>query len=407
MRDVRTLDLSNYKTAKKGKRFVCILIDYFLVVIFSFLIFTIANPIFENMGYVKTLKTSYEKNQNETVEILKDTYLQKYDESNVSFVKVDTSATEYVSSLIKTSFYKNNKTYYEKNEDKKEEVKIEEKDICSYLDNGVYVNDRISQYYLNFRTNNKNSFNKTIDSLSRSDFNKNILKLDSTNKDLVDENFDLNDVFYLSSSNADILSDYVNFNDNAGQNLYIRIKNIYIDAINDGISEVENYYQPYLDSLTNFKKNLYAYSRGFDLTCIICYVIGFLICYLVFPLCFKRGRTLSYKVNSLFPLRNDNFDLNFGNYLIKDLILFLDEFSAIFFLPLFIGKLNVLSMPFIFNLTLFQFIIFSFLFSILSLIFFFISKDNQTIPEFASNTYTVDVTTANEEKKVMKDMNSL
>lgn len=56
---------------------------------------------------------------------------------------------------------------------------------------------------------------------------------------------------------------------------------------------------------------------------------------------------------------------------------------------------------------MFQLIIFSFLFSVLSLVFFFISKDNQTLSEFASNTYTVDSTTSIEEKKVIKDMKSL
>lgn len=79
MRDVRTLDLSNFKTAKKGKRFVCVLIDYFLLVIFSFMMFSISNPIYENLSYTKKVKSSYETKQNETIEILKSTYLEKYD----------------------------------------------------------------------------------------------------------------------------------------------------------------------------------------------------------------------------------------------------------------------------------------------------------------------------------------
>lgn len=407
MRDVRTLDLSNFKTAKKGKRFVCVLIDYFLLVIFSFMMFSISNPIYENLSYTKKVKSNYETKQNETIEILKSTYLEKYDESNVSFVKIEKDADEFIKTLVKTSFYFENLVYYEEDNNQKVEIKIEEKDTFYYVYNDVYVNDRISQYYLNFRNKNKESYNKKIEVIEREDLNKNIFKLDGDNKDLVSENFILNNIFWLSSSNALLLSNYINFNDEAGKSLYTRIKNMYVQIIDDGIIEVENYYQPYLDSLSEFKTNLYAYSRGFDLCIIISYLIAFIICYILFPLCFKRGRTLSYKVNSLFPLRNDNLDMRWNNYLIKYLLLFVEQFSGVFFLPLFISKLNVLSMPFIFNITMFQLIIFSFLFSVLSLVFFFISKDNQTLSEFASNTYTVDSTTSIEEKKVIKDMKSL
>ncbi len=407
MRDVRTIDLSNFKTAKKGKRFVCILIDYFLLVIFSFMMFSLADPIYENLSYTKNVKSQYEVKQNETIEILKSTYLEKYDESNYGFIKIEKDADNFILSLIKTSYYENEMTYYEKKDDKKVEVVIEKKDTLSYLEDGVYINCRISQYYLNFRTENKDLYKSELDILTRKDLNEKYLKLNGDNKDLIPENFDITDSFYLSKDNATKLSDYVNFNDDAGKNLYTRIKNLYVDVIDKGIIEVENNYQPYLDSLTEFKNNLYAYSRGFDLCLIISYLLSFIICYVIFPLCFKRGRTLSYRVNSLFPLRNDNVDLRASNYIIKYLLLFIEQFSCVFFLPLFISKLNVLSMPFVFNITLFQLIIFSFLFSILSIVFFFISKDNQTLSEFASNTYSVDITTSIEQKKVIKDMNSL
>lgn len=330
MRDVRTLDLSNFKTAKKGKRFVCVLIDYFLLVIFSFMMFSISNPIYENLSYTKKVKSNYETKQNETIEILKSTYLEKYDESNVSFVKIEKDADEFIKTLVKTSFYFENLVYYEEDNNQKVEIKIEEKDTFYYVYNDVYVNDRISQYYLNFRNKNKESYNKKIEVIEREDLNKNIFKLDGDNKDLVSENFILNNIFWLSSSNALLLSNYINFNDEAGKSLYTRIKNMYVQIIDDGIIEVENYYQPYLDSLSEFKTNLYAYSRGFDLCIIISYLIAFIICYILFPLCFKRGRTLSYKVNSLFPLRNDNLDMRWNNYLIKYLLLFVEQFSGVF-----------------------------------------------------------------------------
>lgn len=408
MKDVTLLDLTDYKTVKKGKRFLCALLDYFLVVIFSLLFFSVSYPIYENLPLTKDIKNSYQERQNETVSILKDTHLQTYNESNVAFDSVEKDGDRYIRCLVKTSFSLNNMKYYEKKDDVKVEVMIAKEDLLDYYENGIFVHDPIGEYYLHFRNLHIDSYSdEGIQSMSRSDLNHRILELDQENQDLVEEGFKMDGTFYLNPELASRLSDYLNFQDESGKETYQRVMSLYKNAIQLGIKEIESSYQPYLDTLKTFQDKLEEYSTGFNVTMILSYLLSFLVCYLLFPLCFKRGRTISYRFNSLFPVRNDGFDLSVINYLIKYFVLFVEQFSSLFFLTLFLGKLQVLSLPFLGAVTMFQLIVFSFLLSLVSIAFLFLSKENQTLSEFASMSYTVDSTTRNEEKKVLRGNQSL
>lgn len=408
MRNVETIDLTEFKTVRKGKRLVAALGDYFLVFIFSFLLFTVCFPIVENLSYTKEIKSSYQLNQDKTVSILRETHLQSFDEKRVSFVPLEEDADSYVLSLIRTSFYHNGMRYYEKKDDLKEEIILQKKDTLSYQVDGVYLLDPISEYFLNFRNDNRSLYQDTgSEGYTRKTLNQELLKLDDVNSDLVPEGFDLSDSFYLSENNANLLSDYYLFQEDNGKTLYQRIVRLYESCIQKGIDEIESGYQPYLKALNGFQKDLYRYSSLIDWSMILCYIFGFIISYVIFPSCYKRGRTISYRFLSLFPLRNDGLDLGWNNYLLKYLLLFIEQFSSVFFLPLLLAKLNVLSMPFLGPISLFQIILFSFLLSLLSIVFLLISKDNQTLSEFASSTYTVDTKRALEVKKVIKGTNSL
>ncbi len=408
MRDVTLLDLTDYKTVKKGKRLVSAFLDYFLVVIFSLLFFSAAYPVYEALPITKDIKNSYQERQDDTISILKETHLQSYNDKNVAFDSVEKDGDRFIRSLIKTSFYKNGMKYYEQKDDIKEEVSIQTEDLLGFSKDGVFTNDSIGEYYLHFRNDNLGSYcNNKIQSMTRGDLNHEILKLDQENKDIVVADFDLEETMYLSKESASLLSDYVNFQDESGKELYQRMMNLYKSSIQNGIQEIESSYQPYLDSLEMFRIKLGEYSTGFNVTMMLCYLLSFLICYVFFPLCFKRGRTISYRFNSLFPLRNDGSDLTLFNYLIKYFVLFVEQFSSLFFLALFLGKLQVLSLPFLGSITMFQLLVFSFLISLVSIGFLFISKDNQTLSEFASMSYTVDSRTPNEEKKVIKGNRTL
>jgi hypothetical protein len=129
-------------------------------------------------------------------------------------------------------------------------------------------------------------------------------------------------------------------------------------------------------------------------------LVGFIITFVLFPCCFKNGKTVGYKFFGFGLVRNDQDKPRLINYILKDLVLLIDQFCAIFFMPLFLGRLNLLSFAFIGSITMFQLVIFSALVALISIVFFFISKDNQSLSEFASSTYTVDI---KEHEEAVKD----
>jgi uncharacterized RDD family membrane protein YckC len=365
-------DFHDRKTARKGRRFAVLLIDFFTLVIFSFLFFgAVAIPIFNNLGSVTEIASSISSEGKELYSIVDSTRLQDYDESSESLVSLDVSGKEYLQTLLRTSYYQNGLPYYELDGEKKTEKTISQEETFFNEAEGTYPTDRISFYYLNFSNAQKLSGSTARD---RAYLNKTVLSLSGENADLLSSSFRLEqDPFYLSETQSPLLLSYLNYGETGGdgEKLYDRLLTLYKKAINQGISEVENGYPPYLSIFLS-------------------YVLGFLVTYVFFPLCFKDGKTIGYRFFTLALVRNDEETPRFVNHLLRDLILFLDEFWAVFFLPLFIGRLDLLSFALFGPVTLFQILLFSFLLTLVSLVFFFISKDNQTLSEFTSLTYTVN-----------------
>ena len=389
---VKIINLSHYQTVKKGKHILANLLDYFLIVIFSFALFSLFSPLYQNFGFSLDNQNKCQLAQDETISILKSTHLQDYDETSGRFLSMQESGRNYIISLVKSSCYRNNIDYYENENNIKKKIELTEEDLFEYKDeNGYYINDNIAYYFISFRSKNESNFNSEIEKYSLYDLNTKFLDLNGANASLVDENFDVSSSFTLSVENCEKLIDYLYFSSSTGATIYSQILNLYLNTAKKGINEIESHYILYLNSLSNFQKYYYSYTRGYSLVMIICYLLSFLICYVLFPLIFKRGRTISYRFLSLFPLRNDEEDLSASNYIIKYIFLFLEFFSSVFFLPLFIGKLTLLSSPFLGSITLFQLCAFSFFLSIISLIFSLISKDNQFLSEFASSSYVVDI----------------
>ncbi len=384
-------DYADRKNARKGRRFVVLLIDFFTTVIFSFLIFGVLSyPVLSNLSFVEEYSTNATKQGEELYLLVGSTRLQTYDKESSSLVKVEKDGKNYITSLLKTSFFKSGEDYYELVDNKKVKKEISESDTFLSSKDNDSPKDNLSYYFLSF-----SSENGIHEVRTRKDFNSSILKLDGDNKDLVTADFDISqDVFYLNSQNSNDLISYLNYGETgkSGETLYNRLLDIYASGVNVGIKEVETSYQPYKDALALLQQYSGSYARCFDVAFILSYLLGFLIVYLVFPLCFKNGKTIGYKFFSMALVRNDLDKPRFVNYLIKYLVLFVAEFCGVFFLPLFLGRLNLMSFSLVGSVTMFQLLFFSLMIALVSLVFFFVSKDNQTLSEFASLTYTVDIT---------------
>ncbi len=400
------LDSSTYKTAKKGRRLVVMLIDYFLVLLVSFSLFALViQPIFNQLPSTKEVEKQYKEKQDLVLDEIVSTHLQKKN-SKENLVSVSSESKNYIVKLLKFSTTKySDIDYYELKQGKKEYVEIKTEELLSYQDkDGFYQNDDILYYYLNFRNKNKADYVSEIDTYSLIDVNTKLLKLDNENKSLVSSDFDMNaDVFYLSKENTKILLDYVNYNTESGKELYQKLSYLYRSVIINAISEVEKNYTPYINKMNEFNTVYHKYSSMLGWMLVLAYVIAFLICYVPFQLIFRHGRTIGFRFFSLAMSRTDQMELRAWNVIVKDLVTFIMTFSSIFFMPVLLGKIDLLSCYLFGPVTLFQMILFSFLMIVVSIVFFFISKSNQTLSDFASQTITVDVREKKEDFMIEQD----
>ena len=400
------LDSSTYKTAKKGRRLVVMLIDYFLVLLVSFSLFALViQPIFNQLPSTKEVEKQYKEKQDFVLDEIVSTHLQKKN-SKENLVSVSSESKNYIVKLLKFSTTKySDIDYYELKQGKKEYVEIKTEELLSYQDkDGYYQNDDILYYYLNFRNENKADYVSEIDTYSLIDVNTKLLKLDNENKSLVFSDFDMNaDVFYLSKENTKILLDYVNYNTESGKELYQKLSYLYRSVIINAISEVEKNYTPYINKMNEFNTVYHKYSSMLGWMLVLAYVIAFLICYVPFQLIFRHGRTIGFRFFSLAMSRTDQMELRAWNVIVKDLVTFIMTFSSIFFMPVLLGKIDLLSCYLFGPVTLFQMILFSFLMIVVSIVFFFISKSNQTLSDFASQTITVDVREKEEDFMIEQD----
>lgn len=385
------VDLATCQPATKGKRFVVMLIDYFLTLIFAYSIFVFAaNPIYNNLPLTKNIMQTYGEKQDKVSNIILDTGLQQKNEKG-DRVSLETASVEFVKSLVRVSCNEHDMEYYLLKDGEKVVYEPVEEQLLYYKDeNGNYPNYNIYHYYFFFQEQNKNDYD-AVTKVTVEDINTKFYRLSDENKDLVDEGFDLSKQnLILNKEKTEKLLDYLNYKTESSLPLFSRVRYLYQSAIKPAIDEVELHYTPYITALNDFMTTHNTYARGICICMILSYLIGFLITYLVFPLFFKRGKTIGFKFFNFASTRSDMLEMRFYNFLIRDVVLFIEGLSSLFFMALFLNKLNLLSTPLMGPISLFQICLLSVFIVIVSLIFFFISKDNQALSDFASMSVVVN-----------------
>lgn len=388
------VDYKDFKLASKGRKLLVLLADYFLLLIICFGLFCIATmPIFNALPIVNNVETSYQTSQDALLEMVADTKLQSINSSTGRLVSVSSGAESYLLTLVKTSCYINGDDYNVKQDGQSVTVEVSLSDTFLATDSdGNYINDNIAYYFLSYRPNHREDYQTESSITTREAINNTFLDYNGVLADYISDSFnESEDVLCLNSDTCNRLMAYINFDDSAGSTIYTNLANAYSHLISIGINDIENNYSPYLLTFANFQKDYLTYIQYYDVAMILTYVVSFLVAYLVFPLCFKRGRTIGYKFFSFGTLRTDESEMDFVHYLIKDILLFIEQFSILFFVPLFLGKLDILTASFIGGLSLFQFVLFSFLLSVLSLLYMLITRDGKTLSELASDSEVHDL----------------
>ena len=122
---------------------------------------------------------------------------------------------------------------------------------------------------------------------------------------------------------------------------------------------------------------------------IICYVPGALVTFLIFPLCFKKGRTIGYRFFKMETIRINWDDFSIPLLIVRSLVQMIIESWMIIFIPIFMGRMDVLTVNLFGNVNLFMICLFTFMVTIVSLIFFAINKNDQTIADLSCQSIVV------------------
>ncbi|MBO8428036.1 MAG: hypothetical protein IAC58_05805 [Firmicutes bacterium] len=400
--------VSKYKNnvlAKRSKVFLSSLLDYFLIVIVSFMLFIIVtNPVISVLPSFKENINNLNDTTLKLYQIVSETRLQTFDEEHNSFISIDTDARKYVTTLLKTSLYVRGMDLPSINQ---EEEQIDIKDTFLNTDNNNYPNDNLSYYFYTFKSNNESLNNYVYSDIDYSNNKEDYLYLEALDFDnelfndyfiSIEEfnNINIDNDFKSSLTRFNILSEdyqsylisYLIYNEDNESlvSIYNNLATSYKNAIQIFINEVETNFTPYLETNDSFNYYYNYYVLTYIIALLITYLITFIVFIIIIPLGIKDNRTIGLKVLKLGICRSDELEPSLFNIVIKDILLFILYFNSILFTLFFVNLLPISVFP-LFNshFSLIQVVIFSLLSLILSYIYLIFSKNHQVLSLFSSN----------------------
>lgn len=290
--------------AKPGKKTLAYFLDYCLTLVFSILLFALFDLIFLAVPSYTNLKDETSKAQTNLYQIIYDSHLSSYDDGNV-FMSEDKIVENYIYGIVLSS--SSDETLSKMNQYKDKEKMDKE-------------TDRIFYYYNNYRVENKNLFEG--DSYIGDEY---LSKVFPKSKSY----FEIKDGYpILNINSVTLLNDYILYSKNEnGKIIYDSIKTDYRNAYKDCMSDIQTS-KSYKETLTKFNsgKNTILMTRGSFL--IIGYILATAISYILFPLIFKDGKTIGFKVFGLAFTTIDDELVKISSILIKSLLMLIMGFSA-------------------------------------------------------------------------------
>ena len=290
--------------AKPGKKALAYSLDYCLTLVFSILLFALFDLISLAVPSYTNLKNETSKAQTNLYQIIYDSHLSSYDDGNV-FMSEDKIVENYVYGIVLSS--SSDETLNKMNQYKDKEKMDKE-------------TDRIFYYYNNYRVENKNLFEG--DSYIGDEY---LSKVFPKSKSY----FEIKDGYpILNINSVTLLNDYILYSKNEnGKIIYDSIKTDYRNAYKDCMNDIQTS-KSYKETLTKFNsgKNTILMTRGSFL--IIGYILATAISYILFPLVFKDGKTIGFKVFGLAFTTIDDELVKISSILIKSLLMLIMGFSA-------------------------------------------------------------------------------
>jgi len=365
-----TSELKENVNSKVLRKYGAYTLDFFICLILSALLFIFVNLIGNNTSYVKYANSEINKINYDLHQYIYESKLDE-DDGNGNLVGSSSICKNYVYSLVYESLVSNNVDGISDTIYKDVEKISSDNDNCYYYYN-IFKKEKKEEY----PSTKYNNYKETIDSLNYYEYRG-------------------SDFPYLKKDIAIGIDNYFrNASYSVGLDYYNNIFSTYKTLLSNGIEEFSSYYTPYVNRYLDYNNMKdYIFSIKVYELC-ISYVLSSVICYLVLPLCLKKGRTLSFLILSLGVCSSKGNNIKWFQVLISFIFNLFKYLIVICLLSFIIYGGDGI---YLFNTTLlgfinlFSFMIFSVLFIIINDLVCLFNKNKQSLIEMSCNEVIKDI----------------
>lgn len=254
-------------------------------------------------------------------------------------------------------------------------------------------NDGVFNYYTKFKVNNIDDYGINARENSGLVYYKNQLN----NNNSITSYFEDEDYPYLTIETAKNIDEYLRNNSYAiGKEMYDKLDASYRTLLENGIYDIQHNYRPYLNlnEIYNDKtSSLYSIK---NIEIVIVYFLSLFIVYLLFPIIFHNGQTLSFKIFKFVVVSKDDYEPTWVNYLMRYLIICLESLIIIPLISLVFYSADAIgwiSQTLFLNFSFLSLGLYSLLILLMSFVLTFVLRNTrQTISEYLSMEIVKDIT---------------
>lgn len=354
--------------AKPGKKFAAYILDFFLSVVLTLSFFGIAEWIMNATPYVTERKSQLNETVEQMHQMVLSSHIGKENENGQLL-----SQNQYVLDYIKGSVYQSLIRNGEKTISKTTYKDVE---MISEKNDGVFL------YFVSFKVENKSSFLAESKNESGFDYYRKELFENSSSDFFVEEGYP-----YLTYECAKSIDSYFRDPDySIGKTNYQRLDSSYRKLLEKGISDIQRFYQPYLDLNDKYQEETKSLYSVKNCEVLLSYFLSICILYLMLPLLLKDGRTISFKALGFSVTDKEGNEPSFYNVLIRFCMALIECVSTVFFSGLVFfasSSIGWLGEPLIGNISFLSLSLFSMIFALFSfLLSLVLSNTHQSLSEW-------------------------
>lgn len=299
---------SKYQTAVEAKvpeRFLASFFDILMAFILTVCLFSLFDLALTHMSVYKDQASISESYQEELYSLVEDSHLSKREDSQLESVE-DTARNYLLSLTLKTL---------------KEVKPAEEISSSTYSEVEPITPETDALYYYNaiFKNENRDKYNDAEFYDADSYLNM-FLTSD------IKEYFTVEGGYaYLAEDVALDLDEYLVNNSDVGEEIYMSIYNRYSSLLNDAITEFTGSYRPYVEMNEKFIESSHSQLNMHGIALLLSYLLSLIILFIVMPLIFKDGKTISMRVLSLATSDVRGYETSLLNLIFRFFFYFLAD----------------------------------------------------------------------------------